>query len=377
MPKITVVVPTCDRVETLEHSLKTVTTQDFDSLEILVSNNFSTDGTEDFLCNQEDSRIKIIKTPMRLGMSEHWDFALTHATGEWITFLGDDDGLLPNSLARFCGLVEKEKVEALSSICCSFNWPFELGDEGRLSVPTGEGYDILNAKMNLELAMQDSFSYSHLPWIYTGGFAKTKLLKKLAKVKGRFFLSITPDLYSSVALSSNIDNYAFSKSPFFIGGTSKKSNGLKTFNSSPNEIKSIPFFSENKIEFHNGLGNGFVPSLSFLLYECYMQSEPVRDFEFNIKLEDQIILALVKCKKRNLPHVIEYMKKVCLENSINWSCINNTYRSKRSINQFYKKMKKIFSVFDIKRTDYKRYNSSGLQNVFDASLEAEAILSLR
>jgi glycosyltransferase involved in cell wall biosynthesis len=376
MPKITVIIPTCDRVETLEHCLKTVTNQDFDSLEILISNNSSTDETEDFLRNQEDSRIKIIKSPKRLGMSEHWDFALTHASGEWVTFLGDDDGLLPRSLSLFCELVEREKIEAVSSICCSFNWPLELGDEGRLSVPTGEGYDILNAKMNLELAMQDSFSYSHLPWIYTGGFAKTKLLKKLAKVKGRFFLSITPDLYSSVALSSNIDNYAFSKTPFFIGGTSKKSNGLQTFNSSPDKIESIPFFSENKTEFYKGLGNGFVPSLSFLLYECYMQSNPVRDFDLDIRLEDQIIIALVKCKKRNFSHVVEYMKKVCLENSINWSHINKSYRSKRSINQIYKKIRKIFSVFDTKRTDYKRYNSSGLQNVFDASLKAEAILSL-
>ena len=376
MAKVTVIIPTCDRVETLEHCLKTVTTQDFDSLEVLISNNSSTDGTEEFLRNQKDSRIKIIKSPYRLGMSEHWDFALTHASGEWITFLGDDDGLLPRSLSHFCELVEREKIEAVTSICCSFNWPIDLGDQGRLSVPTGVGYKILDAKKNLQLAMKSSFAYSHLPWIYTGGFAKTELLKKIAKKKGRFFLSITPDLYSSVALSSNIESYAFSHAPFFIGGTSKKSNGAQAFNSSPDKIESIPFFSENKIEFYKGLGNGFIPSLSFLLYECYMQSKTVRDFDFNIKLEDQIILALVTCKKRNLSHVTEYMKKVCLENSINWSFIHKSYRSKRRNNQFYKKMKKILSVFDTKKTNYKRYNSRELQNVFDASLKAETILSL-
>ncbi len=44
-PRFTIIIPTRERAATLEHALRTVTDQDFASLEIIVSDNASTDNT--------------------------------------------------------------------------------------------------------------------------------------------------------------------------------------------------------------------------------------------------------------------------------------------------------------------------------------------
>lgn len=376
-PLLTVIIPTCDRPKTLEHCLRTVTTQNLDSLEILVSDNASAPRTQELLSQANDPRLKVIRAPKRLGMSEHWEFALGHASGKWVTFLGDDDGLLPDALEYFKQLTETCNMRAISSKCCSFNWPINDGDEGRLCVRTGEGFEIRNARQNLHLSLQGNFPYSELPWIYTGGFAQRNLLESIKKKGGDFFLSITPDLYSSVAISSNIKQYGFSFYPMFMGGTSKFSNGLKTFNSTPSERESIPFFKENKISFHEKLGDGFVPSLIFLLYECYLQAKCVRNFDFDdVQLEKQILLAVKSCKKRNRDHISSYMKTVCEINSLDWGKLESDAKLAWFLNRVFKKIKKVTSLlhFISPEASEVKVHSLDLKNVFDACVKAGEII---
>ena len=54
-PHFTVVIPTRERAEVLQHCLKTVVAQDYDNLEILVSDNFSCDDTEDVVRSFKES----------------------------------------------------------------------------------------------------------------------------------------------------------------------------------------------------------------------------------------------------------------------------------------------------------------------------------
>ena len=90
-PKITVIIPTRERCDVLEKSLQTVTTQDYDNLQIIVSDNFSNDGTEDIVRSTHDSRVKYVNTGKRLSMSHNWEFALSHVTEGWVTIIGDDE----------------------------------------------------------------------------------------------------------------------------------------------------------------------------------------------------------------------------------------------------------------------------------------------
>src|SRR5208337_2329891 len=103
---LSVIVPTRDRADTLVHCLKTVTAQPNLNLEILVSDNYSGPEVKQVVDQCNDARVRYIRTNTRLGMSEHWEFALNHASGNWVTILGDDDGLLPHAVNDFFSLTK-------------------------------------------------------------------------------------------------------------------------------------------------------------------------------------------------------------------------------------------------------------------------------
>lgn len=68
-PRFTVIIPTKDRADYLYHTLKTCAFQDYDNLEILVSDDGSFDHTREIIeeASSKDPRIKYI-TPDNRGM---------------------------------------------------------------------------------------------------------------------------------------------------------------------------------------------------------------------------------------------------------------------------------------------------------------------
>ncbi len=84
-PRLTVIVPTRERHDTLIWALKTCVTQDCDDLEILVSDNASVDETREVVASYDDPRIRYVNPGTRLGMSEHWEFALSHVQEGYVS----------------------------------------------------------------------------------------------------------------------------------------------------------------------------------------------------------------------------------------------------------------------------------------------------
>ena len=84
MTRVTILLPTRNRADTLAFALQTLLRIDDDRLEILVSDNAGEDGTRDVVLGQSDARLRYINPGRRLAMSQHWEFALAHATGDWL-----------------------------------------------------------------------------------------------------------------------------------------------------------------------------------------------------------------------------------------------------------------------------------------------------
>src|SRR4051812_19525924 len=95
MEKFTVIIPTLNRCETLAHTLETCVAQQDESFRILVSDNLSDDGTcavvREFC--RRDPRVELIQPPHRMGMSAHYEFALSYVQDGFLMLLGSDDGL--------------------------------------------------------------------------------------------------------------------------------------------------------------------------------------------------------------------------------------------------------------------------------------------
>lgn len=90
-PLVSVIITTYNRYELLKIALQKVYEQSYTNLEVIVSDDCSTDFTckivEDF------PAITYIKTPQNLGYAKNSQFALSCATGEYVIFLSDDDTL--------------------------------------------------------------------------------------------------------------------------------------------------------------------------------------------------------------------------------------------------------------------------------------------
>ncbi len=114
VPKLSIIVPTRERSDTLFHTIRTLVSQDYGDCEFLVSDNASQDATRDVVSSFSDHRIRYINTGRRLSMSDNWEFALGAVRGEFVTYIGDDDGFIPGAVTKAMRLLEESQMSALA-----------------------------------------------------------------------------------------------------------------------------------------------------------------------------------------------------------------------------------------------------------------------
>src|SRR4051812_3222592 len=95
-PRFSIIIPTRERAATLRYALRTCLDQTFDDYEVIVSDNFSSPATKAVVDEAAAPRVRYFRTDRPLAMSDSWEFAVSHARGEYVLVIGDDDGLLPH-----------------------------------------------------------------------------------------------------------------------------------------------------------------------------------------------------------------------------------------------------------------------------------------
>ncbi len=92
-PKVSVIIPTKDRLELLKRSVASVLHQTFANFELYIVNDGSSDGTAQFLSELciRDSRVKTLDCERSVGAARARNLAINLARGEYICFLDDDD----------------------------------------------------------------------------------------------------------------------------------------------------------------------------------------------------------------------------------------------------------------------------------------------
>lgn len=108
-PKITIAIPTLNRCKYLLEALHSALAQTYTNIEVVVSDNASTDNTLEQLSTITDPRLRVLKQLRNLGMTGNFNAALEVASGEYFLLLSDDDILAPDAIERlsvpFRGLV--------------------------------------------------------------------------------------------------------------------------------------------------------------------------------------------------------------------------------------------------------------------------------
>jgi glycosyltransferase involved in cell wall biosynthesis len=315
--KFTIIIPTRERADTLEHCLRTLVTQDYDNAVFIVSDNFSQDNTKEVVESFDDPRIHYINTGKRVSMSHNWEFALGHVTDGWVSFLGDDDGILPGGLTRVAQVINETGCQAITTRQCYYSWPNSICRENQLRIPVFSGIEIRQSNEWLEKVMHGLESYTQLPWLYASGFVEICIINRARNRHGKFFLSMTPDVYSAIALALVIESYVFMNDLVSISGASLHSTGTATFAVSKNIQATQKFLSEENILFHPTLGNKIIKSITLLTYECYLQAEHLHTHGLEIDIPDQLALARAQALSIHYEEVRSDCDEIAHRNDIN------------------------------------------------------------
>ncbi|NBV85576.1 MAG: glycosyltransferase [Verrucomicrobia bacterium] len=103
-PAVSVCIPSFNGGEFLEECLVSVATQQGVTLEIVLLDDDSTDGTfelaESVLQRYPTIERTVRKNPVRLGMAANWNACVNLARGEFVKLMGQDDVLLPDCLQK-------------------------------------------------------------------------------------------------------------------------------------------------------------------------------------------------------------------------------------------------------------------------------------
>jgi glycosyltransferase involved in cell wall biosynthesis len=110
-PKVTVCLPTFNKIRYLPAAIESVLAQEFRDFELLIVDDASTDGTSDAILNFRDSRIRYIRNPQNRGLVGNWNYCLELAQGDYAIMFHDDDVMLPSLLRR-----EVEVLESNSKV---------------------------------------------------------------------------------------------------------------------------------------------------------------------------------------------------------------------------------------------------------------------
>lgn len=90
-PLVSVCIPVFNGEKFLRETIDCVLNQTYKNIELVFSDNCSTDGTVEIINSYRDDRIKLFKNPTNEGIYNNYVKVLKLGTGEYITFLGADD----------------------------------------------------------------------------------------------------------------------------------------------------------------------------------------------------------------------------------------------------------------------------------------------
>ncbi len=198
-------------------------------MQIVVSDNNSSDNTWDVVSSFDDSRITYVRSDLSLSMNDSYSFALAAVRGDFVTFIGDDDGFLPGAIAFGMNLLADKKYSALTWRKINYNWPDHKVESER-NILLGQSEPLLlevNGMRKLKLLAAFKEGYNNLPCIYNS-IVQMEIIEKVkaSSPDGLFFRGRVPDVHSGIALSPFVGIYLQAWFPLTVNGASSMSSGV-------------------------------------------------------------------------------------------------------------------------------------------------------
>ena len=228
-PFFSICVATRNRSETLLYCLKTLLHQNFESYEIIVSDNCDPEEsalTKKIIEELASPKIRYFKPDSILSMTGNFEFALSKVTGDFIMCMGDDDGLVVDSLQYVHAFIEKYGAKVVKSPVPLYYWKNSIDfPDSVMFLPFPRPVTTVDSRSMLEKVASFEMGYYSLPMIYYAFVAK-EIVEGVIAEQGNFFQNTASiDMYSGFVIAYKTQQYYISDKPFLISGVSSKSTG--------------------------------------------------------------------------------------------------------------------------------------------------------
>jgi glycosyltransferase involved in cell wall biosynthesis len=139
-PKISVIIPTYNRVHLIGKAIKSVLNQTYQDFEIIVVDDGSTDNTEEVVKSFTDIKIHYICHKHNRGASAARNTGIKVSRGEYIAFLDSDDEWLPEKLDKQMKRFNNESSEV--GVVYTGDYYIDEKDKKvkKVHIPRKEGY---------------------------------------------------------------------------------------------------------------------------------------------------------------------------------------------------------------------------------------------
>jgi glycosyltransferase involved in cell wall biosynthesis len=124
MPTISVIIPAYNAERTILETIASVHKQTFSHFELIVINDGSNDKTLELLNTIQDSRLKVFSYSNG-GLPTARNRGISHATGEFITFLDADDLWTPDKLELQLAALQQHPEAGVA-----YSWTHYMNDKG-------------------------------------------------------------------------------------------------------------------------------------------------------------------------------------------------------------------------------------------------------
>ena len=241
---VSVVVPTKNRYKYLKHLIKLVDSFQLPELEFVIQDN-SDDNSEilSFLKSYSNPHIKYFYSTDALTMSQNGELAIRRSTGDYVCYIGDDDGVCRNIVdcARW---MKSKEIDAAFNTNVWYNW----NGNAKLQTPA-DGYILHDTQAELHSLLKKGCNLleTNMPMIYHGIVRKT-VLEEIIQRYGTLFPSVPPDISGSICLASVIDKCCELRTPVIINGTSQMTGGGVVGKGGVLELNDVGFITQQDIE---------------------------------------------------------------------------------------------------------------------------------
>ncbi|HEV8081079.1 MAG TPA: glycosyltransferase family 2 protein [Chitinophagaceae bacterium] len=201
MKKFSIILPVKNGGEYVKECVKSIQSQTLNNFNLLVLDNYSTDGTVKWIESLNDERILIYPSIKPLSIEENWERIVTINKNEFITLIGHDDILKPDYLKMMEDLINKFPDATLYQTHFSY-----INSKGKI---------IRNCKPMNELETGPEFLRS--------------ILQNKIDIVGTGFLMRSKDYNALSGIPTSYPNLLFADFKLWLNLTSKNYKATSTF----------------------------------------------------------------------------------------------------------------------------------------------------